>query len=142
MVSLTEVTLNDTNPEWLGFLMERLLTAGALDVVHVPVQLDRGRPGILLQILSRPHLGDHLRSILYREGISQGIRFHVARRRFLRRESSEVDSPWGKMRVKKVLRPNGARAVLPEYEACRKIAQSTGLPLKELYRWVMSLNSP
>jgi uncharacterized protein (DUF111 family) len=142
MISLMEVTLNDTNPEWLGFLMERLLAAGALDVVYVPVQLDRRRPGILLQIMSPPHPGDDLRTILIKEGIGHGIRSHVSRRRFLRRELLEVDSPWGKIKVKKVLRPNAAQAFLPEYEACREIARTRGLPLKELYRWVMSLNRP
>jgi uncharacterized protein (DUF111 family) len=142
MVSLMEVTLIDTNPEWLGFLMDRLLAAGALDVVYVPVQLERSRSGIMLQVMSRPPLGDDLRAILGREGISHGIRFHVSRRRFLRRELLDVDSPWGKVKVKKVLRPNAAHFFLPEYEACRKIAQTTGLPLKEIYRWVMSLNRP
>jgi len=140
MVSLTEVTLFDTNPEWLGFVMDRLLTAGALDVVYVPVQLDRSRPGIMLQVMSRPQLGDDLRAILRREGINHGIRFRVSRRCFLQRELSDVDSPWGKLRVKKVLRPDAAHVFLPEYEACRKITRTTGLPLKELYRWVMSLN--
>jgi hypothetical protein len=142
MVSLLEVTLIDTNPEWLGFLMDRLLAAGALDVVYLPVQLGRSRPGIMLQIMSRPPLGDDLRAILASEGISDGIRFHVSRRRFLRRELLDVDSPWGKLKVKKVLRPNAAHVFLPEYEACRKIAQGKGLPLKDLYRWVMSLNRP
>ncbi len=142
IVSLMEVTLIDTNPEWLGFLMDRLLAAGALDVVYVPVQLDRSRPGVMLQVMSRPQLGAELRALLDREGIGQGLRFHVSRRRFLRRELLDVDSPWGKLKVKRVLRPNGTRAFLPEYEACRKTAQAVGLPLRQLYRWVVSLNRP
>ena len=140
LVSMMEVTLFDTNPEWLGFLMNRLLAAGALDVAYVPVQLDRSRPGIMLQVMSRPQLGDDLRAILRREGINNGIRFRVSRRWFLQRELLNVDSPWGKIKVKKVLRPNAAHVFLPEYEACRMITQKTGLALKELYRWVMSLN--
>ncbi len=140
MVSLMEVTLFDTNPEWLGFLMDRLLTAGALDVVYLPVQRNRCQPGIMLQVMCHPQLGDDLRAILDREGISNGIRFHVRRRCFLRRELLDVDSPWGKLKVKKVLRPNGTHAFLPEYEACRKITEATGRPLRELYRWVLSLN--
>jgi uncharacterized protein (DUF111 family) len=142
MVSLMEVTLIDTNPEWLGYLMDRLLVAGALDVVYLPVQLNRSQPGIMLQVMSRPQLGDDLRAILDREGISNGIRFHVSRRCFLRRELLDVESPWGKLKVKKVLRPNAAHVFLPEYEACRKVTQTTGLPLQELYRWVLSLNRP
>ena len=110
------------------------------DVVYIPVQVERSRPGILLQVMSRPHLGDDLRAILGREGISHGIRRHVRRRRFLRRELLEVDSPWGKVKVKKVLRPNAAHFFLPEYEACRKIAREHGLPLKDIYAWVMAAN--
>ena len=47
---------------------------------------------------------------------------------------------WGTLTAKQVLRPDGSRAVLPEYEACRRIAKQKGLPLKDIYSWVMSRN--
>ncbi len=139
VVSL-EANLDDTNPEWLGFLMGRLFDAGALDVVFCPIQMKKNRPGILLQVMGRPEQRDNLMDILFRESTTLGIRFHYSQRKVLPRSEVEVDSPWGKMRVKKVLRPDGSSYFLPEYEACRKIAEENKIPIREVYDWVASLN--
>jgi uncharacterized protein (DUF111 family) len=78
--------------------------------------------------------------ILFRESTTLGIRFHYSQRKVLPRSEVEVDSPWGKMRVKKVLRPDGSSYFLPEYEACRKIAEENKIPIREAYDWVASIN--
>jgi uncharacterized protein (TIGR00299 family) protein len=135
-----EANLDDTNPEWLGFLMDRLFEAGALDVVFCPIQMKKNRPGILVQVLGKPEQRDIFMDILFRESTTLGIRFHYSQRKVLPRSELEVDSPWGKMRVKKVLRPDGSSYTLPEYEACRKIAEENKLPIREVYDWVASLN--
>ena len=139
-VVILEANLDDTNPEWLGFLMDRLLDAGALDVVFCPVQMKNNRPGILLQVMGRPHQGDGLMDLIFRESAIPGIRFRYTRRKVLKRSLVEIESPWGKIKVKNVLQPNGASFFLPEYEACRKIAEKESLPIKEIYYWVMSSN--
>lgn len=139
-VVILEANLDDTNPEWLGFLMERLFAAGALDVVFCPVQMKKNRPGILLQVMGSPHQRDDLMAILFRETTTLGIRFRYSQRKTLKGETIALESPWGPLAAKQVLRPDGSRAVLPEYEACRKIAEQKGLPLKEVYGWVMSRN--
>jgi hypothetical protein len=135
-----EANLDDTNPEWLGFLMGRLFEAGALDVVFCPIQMKKNRPGILLQVMGRPEQRDNLMDILFRESTTLGIRFHYSQRRVLPRSEVEVEGPWGKMRVKKVLRPDGSSYFLPEYEACRKIAEENKIPIREVYDWVASMN--
>ncbi len=139
VVSL-EANLDDTNPEWLGFLMGRLFDAGALDVVFCPVQMKKNRPGILIQVMGRPEQRDNLMNILFRESTTLGIRFHYSQRKVLPRSEVEMDSPWGKMRVKKVLRPDGSSYFLSEYEACRKIAEENKIPIREVYDWVATLN--
>jgi uncharacterized protein (DUF111 family) len=139
VVSL-EANLDDTNPEWLGFLMGRLFDAGALDVVFCPVQMKKNRPGILIQVMGRPEQRDNLMNILFRESTTLGIRFHYSQRKILPRSEVEMDSPWGKMRVKKVLRPDGSSYFLSEYEACRKIAEENKIPIREVYDWVASIN--
>ena len=139
VVSL-EANLDDTNPEWLGFLMGRLFDAGALDVIFCPIQMKKNRPGILLQVMGRPEQRDNLMDILFRESTTLGIRFHYSQRRVLPRSEVEVDSPWGKMRVKKVLRPDGSSYFLPEYEACREFAEENRIPIREIYDWVATLN--
>ena len=139
-VVVLEANLDDTNPEWLGFLMERLFAAGALDVVFCPVQMKKSRPGILIQVMGSPHQRDDLMEILFRETTTLGVRFRYNQRKTLKGEVIELDSPWGTLTAKQVLRPDGSRAVLPEYEACRRIAEQKGLPLKDIYSWVMSRN--
>jgi uncharacterized protein (TIGR00299 family) protein len=141
-VVILEANLDDTNPEWLGFLMDQLFEAGALDVVFYPIQMKKNRPGILIQTMGKPSQKDVLMDILFRESTALGIRFRYSQRKVLQRSQVEIDSPWGKMKVKEVLRPDGSRSFLPEYEACRKIAEEKKIPIKEIYYWVMSSNRP
>jgi uncharacterized protein (TIGR00299 family) protein len=135
-----EANVDDTNPEWLGFLMGRLFEAGALDVAFCPIQMKKNRPGILIQVIGRPEQRETLMDVLFRESTTLGIRFHFSQRKALPRSEVEVESPWGKMRVKQVLRPDGTSYFLPEYEACRHIAEQRKLPIREVYDWVASLN--
>ncbi|MGD2126796.1 MAG: nickel pincer cofactor biosynthesis protein LarC [Desulfobacteraceae bacterium] len=139
-VIILEANLDDTNPEWLGFVMDRLFEAGALDVLFCPVQMKKNRPGILIQVMGRPHQRDALIDVLFRESTTLGVRFQYSQRRILERSFAEIESPWGPIKVKTVSQPNGSSYVLPEYEACRKIAQEKNLPIKTIYYWVMSQN--
>lgn len=135
-----EANLDDTNPEWLGFLMGRLFEAGALDVAFCPIQMKKNRPGILVQVMGKPEQKDTLMDILFMESTTLGIRFHYSQRKVLPRSEVEVDSPWGKMIVKEVQRPDGTSYFLPEYEVCRKIAEQRKIPIRQVYDWVNSLN--
>jgi len=135
-VAILESNLDDTNPEWLGFLMERLFEAGALDVVFSPGYMKKNRPAVLVQVVAKPHHKDRLMGLLFSESTTLGVRFHHTQRRILERSSTEIDSPWGSMKVKKVFRPDGSFQLLPEFEECRRIAKEKGLPLKDIYGWV------
>lgn len=137
-VLVLESNLDDTNPEWLGFLMERLFEAGALDVVFSPGYMKKNRPAVLVHVVAKPHQKDQLMGLLFSESTTLGIRFHYTQRRILERSSTEVDSPWGRMKVKKVFRPDGSFQLLPEFEECRRIAKERDLPLKDIYGWVMT----
>jgi len=139
-VVVLETNLDDASPEWMGYLMERLLAAGALDVAFCPVQMKKNRPGVQVQVIARPPDQKDLVRILFNETATLGIRFRFSRREVRRREAAEVDSPWGKLRVKKVLEADGAARFLPEFEACRETALRHGRPLREIFDWVISLN--
>ncbi len=139
-VIILEANIDDTSPEWLGFLMDRLFDAGALDVVFCPVQMKKNRPGIQIQIMGRPDQKDTLMEILFRESSTLGIRFRYTQRMVLQRSVAEVESPWGKIKVKKVLERDGSPFFLPEYEACREVALKTNRPLREIFYWVIGLN--
>ena len=137
-VVILEANLDDTNPEWLGFLMERLFEAGALDVVFSPGYMKKNRPAVLVHVMGKPHQKDQLMDLLFSESTTLGVRFHCTQRRILERSSVEMDSPWGRIKVKKVFRPDGSFHLLPEFEECRRIAKDKGLPMKDVYGWIMA----
>jgi pyridinium-3,5-bisthiocarboxylic acid mononucleotide nickel chelatase len=137
-VVILESNLDDTNPEWLGFLMERLFEAGALDVVFSPCYMKKNRPAVLVHVMGKPHQKDQLMDLLFSESTTLGVRFHFTQRRILERSSVEMDSPWGRTKVKKVFRPDGSFHLLPEFEECRRIAKEKGVPMKDMYRWIMA----
>jgi pyridinium-3,5-bisthiocarboxylic acid mononucleotide nickel chelatase len=139
-VVVMDANLDDTNPEWLGFMMERLFNAGALDVVFCPIQMKKNRPGVQIQVIGRPQDKDKLLDIVFAESTTLGIRFTYSQRQVLERTHTEIDSPWGKLRVKKVIEKDGSTILYSEYEDCRKIAIEQNLSLREIYYWVMSAN--
>lgn len=135
-VVVLETNVDDASPEWLGFLMERLLEAGALDVLFCPVQMKKNRPAVLIQVIGSPHQKDLLMEILFRESTTLGVRYQAVQRKILPRNDAEIDSPWGNMKVKRVSRPDGSFQLVPEYESCRRIAIEKNLPLRDVYAWV------
>ena len=138
-VVVLETNVDDISPEWLGYLMDRLFDAGALDVVFFPVQMKKNRPGVQIQVIGRPDKKELLMEIMVRESATLGIRFRYSQRRVLPRSFSEVDSPWGKVKVKKVMLEKGPSILVPEYDVCKEIAAKNNIPLREVYLWVTSL---
>lgn len=139
-VVILETNLDDTSPEVLGFLMERLFDSGALDVVFCPVQMKKNRPGVQMQVMGSPENRERLTEIIFSESSTLGVRFRFSQRVVLRRAESEVDSPWGRIKVKKIMNSDNRWCFMPEYEECRKIALMNNMPLKEIIYWVMALN--
>ena len=130
MVAVLEANLDDLNPQVFGYVMERALAEGALDVFGTPVQMKKNRPGMLLTVLCRPEDEDRLAKLLFTETTTLGVRRREERRQVLRRESVSVETPWGEVRMK-VAHLNGSVAnFAPEYEDCRRIAGEHHLPLK------------
>jgi uncharacterized protein (TIGR00299 family) protein len=141
-VAVLETNVDDSNPEWLGHMMALLFEEGALDVVFFPVQMKKNRPGVQIQVIARPDKREALTALLFRESTTLGVRFQHTLRKTLQRSLIDVNSPWGKLRVKEIMRQDGTTLIQPEYEACRKIAYQHHLPLREVFHWVMALNQP
>ena len=135
-VVVAETHIDDMNPEILGFLMERLLEAGALDVAFAPLQMKKNRPGIRLTIISSPAHLDELARMVLTETTAAGIRYYPARRLKLDRVIEERETSLGRVRVKVFRDGAGLLRVAPEYEECRRLALEKGLPLQEVYRIV------
>lgn len=126
-VSVIEANLDDANPQIVAYATERLLEAGALDALLIPVQMKKGRPGVILQVICAPEKREELAALLFRETTTLGLRFFEAQRRVQPRELVTVRTAHGEVRIKKS--PEG---FAPEYEDAREIAIATGLPLKQI----------
>lgn len=135
-VLILETNLDDASPESLGFMMERLFGAGALDVVFIPAQMKKNRPGTQVQVVAHPERKDDLTRILFEESTTLGVRFRTCERRVLDRDVVTLESPWGPLRVKRVKDPGGRSRLVPEFEACRAVALSRKVPLRDVYAWV------
>jgi len=130
---MIETNIDDMNPEIFGYLMERLFEDGALDVFWVPVYMKKNRPGTMVQVLCRPQDRERVVGRILAETSSLGVRFYEVYRTTLERESGEVPSPFGPVRVKKIKGLTGGDRIVPEYEVCRSIAMEHQLPLQEVY---------
>lgn len=131
-----ETNLDDESPELVGYLGGVLMEAGALDVSVIPAQMKKGRPGILLQVLSKPQHATALEHLLFHESSTLGVRRREVQRDSLPRHSEAVQTKFGKIRVKVATLPNGQARITPEYDDCRLAAESSGTPLREIYHHV------
>jgi pyridinium-3,5-bisthiocarboxylic acid mononucleotide nickel chelatase len=126
-VTVIEANIDDSTGEILGYTLERLMDAGALDASYTPLQMKKNRPASLLRIICRPEDQEALIAIVFAETSTLGLRLYSAERRVRSREIVEVDLGYGKVRVK--VTESGAS---PEYEDCRALAISSGKPLKRV----------
>jgi len=132
-VMVVEAEIDDLPGEGFGFLMERLLAAGGLDVYFTPVQMKKNRPGTLVTLLCRrPQLAE-LAGVLLAESGSLGCRYHAAARFEADREILEVQTAFGTVRVKRARLDGRPLAIAPEFEDCRRLALASGVPWRDVY---------
>jgi len=126
-VSVIEANIDDASPQVIAYAVDRVLDAGALDAVVIPAQMKKGRPGVILQVITAPEQREEIVAILFRETTTLGVRFHHTERRVQARDWTEVQTKHGPVRVKA-----GTDGFAPEYEDARRIAAAAGVPLKEV----------
>jgi uncharacterized protein (TIGR00299 family) protein len=127
-ISVIETNIDDLSPEVIAWAVERLMAAGALDVSLQPLQMKKGRPGVLLRVIARPEDREEMARLIFTETSTFGVRMYAAERRVQAREWKEVSTPHGTVRMK----ISGEGWYAPEYEDCRKLALATGVALKEI----------
>jgi len=128
-----ETNLDDMNPEFFEHLTDRLLAAGALDVFYTPIVMKKSRPATLVSVVAEPERAGALSEIIFRETSTLGIRRQEVLRRCLDREWQEVETPYGRVRMKIGRLGSEAVTAAPEYEDCRRLAQQSGAALKAIY---------
>jgi len=134
-VLVLETHIDDMNPELYEPLMAGLFAAGALDVALGAIQMKKQRPGVRLTVIAPPAAREGLLEKLFTDSTTLGVRLMEVERVAARRRQETISTPYGPLTVK-VTEYGGRRRILPEYEACRKMAQEHGLPLMEVYRLI------
>jgi pyridinium-3,5-bisthiocarboxylic acid mononucleotide nickel chelatase len=132
-IAVLETNLDDISAEILGNFVERALAAAALDVFHTPIQMKKNRPGVLLTVLCAQSDADKFSEMMLRETSAFGVRRHSAERRKLHREFMTVKTQFGEVTVKIGKLDGKIVQAAPEFESCRKAAETAKVPVKEVY---------
>ena len=137
-IAVIETVIDDATPQLLAYVSDLLMEAGAWDVYRTPVQMKKGRTGVQMTVLSSPELMPTLREMLLRETTTIGLRWRLENKLTLAREFVEVETQWGKARIKVARWPSGDVAnASPEFEVCRSIAHQNSVPLKRVMQEAM-----
>ena len=119
---MVETNLDDMPPNLLAALVEDLMAAGALDVTVTPILMKKGRPGHLLSVMSEPGRARELADAILGRSTSLGVRLSIADRVVAGRRFMEVETAYGRVRVKVKELEGRPVDVVPEYEDCRHAA--------------------
>jgi hypothetical protein len=132
-VAVLETNIDDINAEILGQFVETALAKGALDVFHTPIQMKKSRPGVLLTVLCSEDKTEMFAELILRETSAFGVRLHLTERRKLKREFTQVTTPYGQVSVKQGKLNGEMVQSAPEFESCREVAQKAGVPVKQVF---------
>lgn len=131
-VMQVETNLDDLSPQAYEHVMDQLFAAGALDVALIPVIMKRSRPGVILRCLVAPDRTDAALEVLFQETTALGVRIQELVRQILPRRFVVVKVRDGLVRMKVAEVGAGWEKAAPEYADCKKIANRTGRPLKNV----------
>ena len=127
--------IDDSTGEFLGAdLLERLLQAGARDAVLHPILMKKGRPAQQLEVLAEPAQARAIAALILSHTSTIGVRLTPVSRLMLKRESLEVDTPYGLVSVKQVTLPDGSTRCAPEYESVKRAAAQAGVPAQTVHQ--------
>jgi len=134
-----ETNIDDCSGEVLGFVMERLMKAGARDVHYVPVFMKKNRPAWVLNVICKEEDMKNLQNIIFEETTTIGIRYTKMERAILQREQRAVQTPWGEAQVK-VCNLNGKEQTYPEYESVAQLSRENQIPFAKIYEFLVKKN--
>ncbi len=133
-----ECNIDDMNPEFFGYISEKLFSAGVSDVYLANVSMKKGRPGVVLNVICEPEKAEIARNIIFTESTTLGIRSSEFRKDTLSREFEIFKSTYGDVTIKRSFYKGSEVSCKPEYEDCRKIAEDRGIPVKEVSNNIMA----
>ncbi|SHJ73404.1 hypothetical protein SAMN02745165_03045 [Malonomonas rubra DSM 5091] len=135
-VQLLETHIDDSTAEQLGYLLEQLFDAGALDAAYSPLQMKKNRPAHRLTVACEPGCAEKLAKLIMHQSSAIGVRSTSCNRFRLHRRTATVATELGEAQVKLLYDGDRFLRLSAEYEDCRKLAQTSKLPLQQVYRLV------
>jgi uncharacterized protein (TIGR00299 family) protein len=136
-LALLEANIDDMTGEALGFLMERLFEAGALDLSFGSIVMKKSRPGTLVSVLARPGDLDALRECLFRDSTTIGFREIPVNRVSLRRQEGTLSGDFGSAGLKTVFLGKEKLRAKVEFEDRARLARERGISLDEAERTIL-----
>jgi pyridinium-3,5-bisthiocarboxylic acid mononucleotide nickel chelatase len=137
-ITVLETQIDDLNPQAIGYVFEALFAAGAVDVFTQAIGMKKSRPGILLTVICHPEDLLSCEAVLFRETTTLGIRRTTQQRAILQREIQQVETEYGKVRIKVAWNGESPQKVIanvqPEYEDCAELARKHNIPWREIQR--------
>lgn len=130
---MIETNIDDMNPELYQGIMEKLFSAGALDVYISSVVMKKNRPGWVLHVLAPSHAVKQLGQAVLEHTTALGYRYYPVQRHILERKIISVDTGYGLVRVKVASRGRAIMNIAPEYADCLTQAELYQLPVKHIY---------
>ncbi|AHF07191.1 nickel pincer cofactor biosynthesis protein LarC [Desulfitobacterium metallireducens] len=142
---MIEANIDDMNPEFYDYIIQKCLKEGAMDVFLQPIQMKKNRPATTLSVQIHPSQVEKFTTLILKETTTIGVRVYPVTKYMLPYQVVAIDTPWGKAKVKMVEAGGVYQTFSPEYEDCRRLAEAANVPLKEVYeevkRQAMDLNS-
>lgn len=129
---IIECNIDDMNPEFYGYIMEKLLNCGVSDVFLTNIIIKKGRPGIKLNVLCSKKLENQVKEILFTETSTLGIRKYEVNKNMLKREICEIKTDLGNVRIKKAYLDDKVLKCKFEYEDIKKLSIENNIPLIEV----------
>jgi len=136
---LIETNIDDMNPEFYDYIMEKLFFQGALDVFLTPIQMKKNRPAHMLSIIVYEQNLKEILEVLFSESTTLGVRIRETKRLRLAQKNFITETKYGKIRVKVGMFKGEIKNIAPEYEDCKKMAKQHKVPLKEVYDEAMKI---
>ena len=124
--------IDDSSGEDLGYVLEKLMDAGALDVSYAPIFMKKNRPAYRLEVICRAEIREKLSEIIFDETTTIGVRYYVVQREELTRVRTLVDTELGQIEAKQVSTASGHTYTYPEYESMKTIASELGISMKSV----------
>lgn len=129
--------LDDLNPQVYETVFERLFAAGAVDATLAPVTMKKGRPGTVLSVLAPREQVEAVLAVLFSDTTALGVRTQDVQRRVLPRRFASVQVQGGDVRIKVADHQPGRSKAAPEYDDCKRIAEQSGRPVKDILEEAM-----